>query len=580
MNKLTDRYHKLIKEDEKHLNPLFDLKEVPKRVYQFGIAVLFAGVGLTVYDAFLGLYLSSFLLGCFCFSVLMFLILKYNDAIQYLPFFIIATICGMIITLASFEGFQSEQYLYFFPLLVAVPILVDLKRTKYRQSVAFIAIIICSFFLCLIVDLNVAHIEEFTASQINKLALTNRVVAISSTILFAVSYIFFEKKYINELMEQSTRIIDSRTQFLATMGHELRTPLNGITGAINLLDKEHSASQHEDYIRILKQCSGQMLQQVNNILDFNQIEADELQLHPVELNLRHLLLDTRKPFIALCREKGLELKIDIDPKLDVEIFADDTRLVQIFNNLFSNALKFTENGFIKLKATYINNTPESIAVNFSIEDSGIGIDEENQKKIFESFWHVYDENSTQLTGTRLGLTISEHLLKLMNSKLTLVSEKGSGSKFGFDITFKYVHIQQEVAVEASGVKTEGNLAGIKVLLVEDNEINMLVARQVLTDYNAVVTSAYDGKEALDQLEKDHDLDIILMDLQMPVMNGYTAMAEAKKLYPKIPVVAFTASLVDQKMLSDLLESGFVDCILKPFKPQQMLSTINKNLIHT
>lgn len=576
MNKITDRYHRLIKEDEKHLNPLFDLKEVPKRVYQFGIAAVIAGIAVSVCDAFLGLYLSSFLLGCFCFTLLMFIILKYNEAIQHLPFFIIATICAFLIVSAAFEGFQSEQYLYFFPLLVVVPIIVDLKQTQYRQSFTFIFIIICSFFICLLVDMNVPHIENFTLTQVNELALINRVVTIISTILFAVSYIFFERKYIDELLEQSTRVVDSRTQFLATMGHELRTPLNGIIGIVNLLKKEHSAAQHEEYMQVLKYCSDNMLQQVDNILDFNKIEANELEILPVELNVRELLLNVGKPFIPLFNEKGLEFKVEIDPELDVLVFADDQRLTQVFNNLFSNALKFTETGIIKLKATCTAKSEDTISVNFMVEDTGIGINEEDHKKIFDSFWQVYDEASTKLTGTRLGLTISSRLLKLMDTKLTLVSEKGAGSKFSFDLNFKYATVQEYVPVNEA--KTESNLAGIKILIAEDNAINMLVAKKVLEDYNAIVTSAYDGKDALEQLEKDHDQDIILMDLQMPVMNGYTAMAEAKKLYPKIPVIAFTASLVDQKMLSDLLASGFVDCILKPFKPQQMLSTINKNLV--
>src|SRR5476651_904754 len=195
MSKITDRYHKLTKEDEKHLNPLFDLKEVPKRVYQFGIAALFTGAGLSAYDSFLGLYISSFLVGCFCFAILMFIVLKYNEAIQYLPAFIISAICATLIVTASFEGFQSEQYLYFFPLLVAVPIIIDLKQTKSRQSAIYILIIVCSFLACIFIDIKVSHIEDFTSQQINRLALINRIVAVSSTILLSLSYIFFERKY-------------------------------------------------------------------------------------------------------------------------------------------------------------------------------------------------------------------------------------------------------------------------------------------------------------------------------------------------------------------------------------------------
>jgi signal transduction histidine kinase/BarA-like signal transduction histidine kinase len=576
MKKITDKYHTLIRDDDKHLNPLFDIKDVSKRTYQLGIAALFTGIGLSIYNSIIGLYVSSFLVACFCFSILMVILLKYNEAIKNLTIFIISMICGLLIATVLIEGLQSEEYLYFFPILVAVPIIVNLKQSQYRESIIYISIIFFSFGICILIGRHVKPLEDFTGAQITKLALFNRVIAISSTIVFAVAYIFFEKKYINELMEQSKRVIDSRTQFLATMGHELRTPLNGIIGVINLLKQEHSLAQQEEYYQILKYCSDHMLQQVNNILDFNKIEADKLEIHPVELNLEQLLLNVGTPFITLFQERGLELKIEIDPQLDVLVMADDLRLIQVFNNLFSNALKFTEDGYVKLKVTCKSKNKQSIEAAFVVEDTGIGIEQRDQKKIFESFWQVYDEDTKKFTGTGLGLTICVRLLKLMNGNLTLVSEKGKGSKFSFDLKFRYADTEQQRSKNQT--KTDGDLSGIRILLAEDNKINMMVAKKVLTGFKADVTSAYDGKEALDELEKDAAYDIVLMDLEMPVMNGYTAIFEVKRLYPDIPVIAFTASLVDQKMLADLISSGFVDCILKPFQPLQLLSTLKKHLV--
>jgi signal transduction histidine kinase/BarA-like signal transduction histidine kinase len=575
MKRITDKYHRINKDDDKHLNPLFDIKEVSKRTYQLGLAAMFTGIALSVYNSYLGLYVSSFLVACFCFAILMVILLKYNEAIKNLPVLIITMVCGLLISEALIEGMASEQYLYFFPILVAVPIIVDLKLTQYRESIIYISIIVLSFGITIFIDRHVHPLEDFTAIQINKLASMNRIIAISSTIVFAVAYIFFEKKYINELMDQSRRVIDSRTQFLATMGHELRTPLNGIIGVINLLKQEHTEAQQAEYFQVLKYCSDHMLQQVNNILDFNKIEADKLEIHPVELNLKQLLLNVGTPFIALFQEKELELRIDIDPQLDVLVLADDVRMIQVFNNLLSNALKFTEKGFVKLKVVCKNENQQSIEASFSIEDTGIGIAENDQKKIFESFWQVYDEDTKNFTGTGLGLTICVRLLKLMNSSLTLVSEKGKGSKFTFDLQFDYATKQGQLSDDA---KTADDLSGVRVFLVEDNQVNMMVAKKILTSYKATVTSAYDGKEALEKLGKDAEYDVILMDLEMPVMNGYTAIFEVKKSYPDIPVIAFTASLVDKKMLSDLIASGFVDCMLKPFQPHQLLSCVKKHLI--
>jgi CheY-like chemotaxis protein/nitrogen-specific signal transduction histidine kinase len=393
--------------------------------------------------------------------------------------------------------------------------------------------------------------------------------------VFAMAYIIFEKKYINELMEQSKRMIDSRSQFLATMSHELRTPLNGIIGVINLLKQDHSLSQHGEYLQTLKYCSDHMLQQVNNILDFNKLEAEKLEIHPVELNLRQLLLNVGIPFFSLYKEKGLDLLIEIDPALDTLVMADDLRLIQVFNNLLSNALKFTDKGFVKLEVKCKNKDKNFVEASFIVTDTGIGIDETDQKKIFESFWQVYDENTRKFTGTGLGLTICVRLLRLMNSKLVLVSEKGKGSKFSFDLKFEYATDKKQIS--GSSQKTEDDLTGIRILLAEDNQVNMMVAKKILTGFKANPTCVYNGKEALEALQRDASFDVILLDLEMPVMNGYTAIFEIKKLYPHIPVIAFTASLVDQKMLADLVESGFSDCITKPFQPHQLLAGIKKYL---
>jgi signal transduction histidine kinase/CheY-like chemotaxis protein len=570
----TDKYHKKVKDDDKHLNPLYDMKEVPKRTYQLGIAALVLGMGISFYDECIGLYVSSFLVACFCFATLMFILLKYNGDIKNLPLTIIILICGMVISATLFEGLQTDQYLYFFPILVAVPIIVNLKQTRYRESLTYIAIILFSFCITIIVGYYIKNLEQLTVVQVWRLVMFNRVVAISSTILFAIAYIFFEEKYIQELTEQSKRVIDSRTRFLASMGHEMRTPLNGIMGVIGLLKQEHTAAQQAEYIQVLKYCSDHMLQQINNILDFNKIEADKLEIHPVRLNLEQLIQNVSMPFISLYKEKGVELKTEIGPGLDAFVMADDLRLIQVFNNLFSNALKFTDQGHVKLRAALKSSSETAMVVSFSIEDTGVGIAEEDQKQIFKGFWQVYDENTNKtLHGTGLGLNICVRLLNLMNSKLILSSEKGKGSTFSFELELNYA--APKASLLTATIEESDNLAGTRVLLVEDNQINMMVAKKVLTNYKAGVTGVFNGKEALDSLEKDAAYAVILLDLEMPVMNGYTAIFEMKKLYPQIPVIAFTASLIDQEMLARLLASGFSDFVLKPFQPHQLLSIIKK-----
>jgi signal transduction histidine kinase len=577
VGKITDKYHQQVKHGHKHLDPLFDIKEVPKRTYQLGVAILLTGIILSFYDAGIKMYVSSFLVACFCFSILMFMLLKYNGDIKDLTIAIISMVCALLVFSACLEGLQSDQYLYFFPLLISVPLLIDLKKTPFSKSLIFLSIIIASFIICICIGKYVKPLEDFTSAQIGKLALMNRVAAICSTIVFATLYTLFEKKYIDELVEQSNKVINTKTQFLATMGHELRTPLNGIIGVVSLLKNEPDVVKKEEYIEIIRSCSDDMLLLINDILDFNKIEAGKLDIHSEKINLRQLLINISTPFIALAKAKKVELKLEIDPQADVLIFADGTLLGQVLNNLFINALKLTNQGSIKLKVKCHKKDSKTINVKFSIQDTGIGLDKADKEKIYEGFWQVYDENAKQLTGTGLGLSISTRLLKLMGGTLTLDSEKGKGSTFSFDLTFDYTLDLQDIT--ETPVFSEVDLSGIRILLVEDNKINMMIAKKVLTDFKAFVTCTNNGQEALNSLTNDHNYHIILMDLEMPVMNGYVAIYEMKKTYPHIPVIAVTASLVDEQMLADLLASGFSDCILKPFQPHELRLSIQKQLRH-
>jgi CheY-like chemotaxis protein len=355
----------------------------------------------------------------------------------------------------------------------------------------------------------------------------------------------------------------------------LRTPLNGIIGVVNLIRNEPDAAKQEEYIQIIQSCSDEMLRQINDILDFNKIEAGMLDIHPISFNLHDLLIDVCYPFTVLAARKGIAMQVDIDPETDVLIFADNLRLRQILDNLFVVAMRFTAQGSVNLSVVSSKKNSKSIALSFNIADTGAGFTGVEQEKILESFWQVYDEESNQLKGTGLGISICIRLLKLMGGKLVLESKKGKGSKFSFDLVFNYADKARPVV--ESLVIPDLELSGIRILLVEDNKINMMIAKKVLTDFKATVDTAYNGQEALDMLTADSGYNLILMDLEMPIMNGYEAIYEVKKRFSHMPVIAITASLVDDQMLADLLASGFDDCIIKPFKPQDLLLRIQNAL---
>jgi CheY-like chemotaxis protein len=278
------------------------------------------------------------------------------------------------------------------------------------------------------------------------------------------------------------------------------------------------------------------------------------------------------PFYNRFEEKKIDLKLEIADDLDVNVMIDDIRMIQILNNLLSNGLKFTEKGYVKVKVLCTGREEQMVKVVFAVEDTGIGIDKKDFPKIFESFGQVYTSTTRQYEGTGLGLSISQRLLSLMGSKLELESEPGKGSKFSFTVTLK----QTTTARQQTIAKPQNaDLSGMRILIAEDNLINMLIAKKIMADWNVSLTTAENGLKALESLRSDANYNIILLDLEMPEMDGYTAVREINKLYPGIPVLAFTAALIDQEMYSDLKNTGFVDAVLKPCQPMELFSKIRQ-----
>jgi signal transduction histidine kinase/ActR/RegA family two-component response regulator len=486
---------------------------------------------------------------------------------------ILTSICILLIISSFVEGSVTGQYFYFFPVIVVIPIIVNYKESSFIELAAYFLMGMVAFFVNFYVGHNIPPIENIPAAVAHRMMFTNASCAILLTLVFALSYIYYERKYIRALVEEKNRAISERTKFLSTMGHELRTPLNGIIGALNIFVEEQPQFTTNECFQILKYCSNHMQQLVNDILDFNKIEAGKLNIHLVEVNLKELLANSTLPFYNNIEKKNLQLKVELDPRLDDIVLADDVRIIQVINNLLSNALKFTEEGFIRLNVTCENVTATSVKANFIVEDTGIGIEKEDQGRIFTGFEQVYSESTRKHTGTGLGLNICLRLLNLMDSTLVLTSEKGKGTTFAFSLTFNKIE-KRTHNVERSYNENDG-LDGLNILVVEDNKINMTIAHKMLSGYKAICTLAYNGKEALEVLKKNKDFNIILLDLEMPVMNGYEAITEIKKLYPHIPVVAFTASLIDGQMLARLIEAGFEDCIPKPFHPKELFSQVKK-----
>jgi signal transduction histidine kinase/ActR/RegA family two-component response regulator len=393
---------------------------------------------------------------------------------------------------------------------------------------------------------------------------------------FSGRNITFRKKNLKRLEEankQAEVAVAAKARFLSIMSHELRTPLNGIIGIVNIMQDEPVLPAQENNLATLNDLSQHTLQLINNILDYSKLEAGKSALNESRFNLRSLIYRLQSIFEVTARLKKFDLLTEINGNADIHLKGDYTKLSQVLINLLSNAVKFTEKGFVKLVVTVAPAKKEgAIKVHFAVKDTGIGIPENSMKLIFESFTQADEHTSRKFGGTGLGITISEKILHLMKSKLVVESEPGKGSVFSFEITLEQSSVANRPLKKTPGENNQFDpLPGLKVLLAEDNIINQRVAKMIIEKWGATVIVAGNGAEALEQFNS-RPFDIILMDLDMPVMDGYEAVAVIRETNNQIPIVALTAATFDE-MNEHLQKKGFTQVIQKPFAPRDLYAAI-------
>ena len=379
--------------------------------------------------------------------------------------------------------------------------------------------------------------------------------------------------------EELLRAQRAKEQFLANMSHEIRTPINGIAGMVNLLSEATTEEDRVSYLNAIKNSTENLKVIINDILDLSVIESGKLKFEKIGFNIKYQLGAVIDTFRFQCKEKGIELHSNIDPKADSVLLGDPVRLNQILINLISNAVKFTHIGEIKVTVELDKKEDRIHHIKFSVSDTGVGIPKEKLAHVFESFTQADESVTRRYGGTGLGLSIVKQLVELQNGTIQVKSQESKGTTFTFVIPYESGQIRDLVQPQSarSSATPQHSFKGLRILLVEDNDINRLYALNILKKWQCDVDSAENGYIALERL-RTNSYDIILMDIQMPVMDGYEATSNIRKgLKPpksNVPIIALTANAIKGDN-EKCLEVGMNDYLSKPFQPEDLFKMLSK-----
>lgn len=378
--------------------------------------------------------------------------------------------------------------------------------------------------------------------------------------------------------EELFRAQKAKEQFLANISHEIRTPINGIAGMAELLSQSPTAEESTTYLHAIKTAADNLKVIINDILDLASIESGKLKFERIGFNIKDLLSSLIDTFQVQAREKGIQVFVEVDEGANTILLGDPVRLNQVLINLIGNAIKFTHHGYIRVHCSVEKKHRRKYDMKFDVIDTGIGIPSDKLETIFESFSQADESVTRKYGGTGLGLTIVKQLVELQGGRITVESVEDEGSTFSVHIPYAIGSAEDIHDNSRNHIITthRDSLKDMSILLVEDNDINRLYATSILKNWHCKVDTAENGYVAVEKI-KDNDFDIVLMDIQMPVMDGFEA-TKAIRLGDApgntIPIIALTANAT-RKDIEKCLSAGMNDCIPKPFTPEDLFRMLFK-----